>query len=272
VFSVYNVRGILDSIALPGAVVITGHPRYPNPTIGEALCEIHFNLPEDVQWDPSFFARFYHRIEEDYPEFEPAAPVGLQLQLSSGQVGFIPLQSRVRYKHRSRNALLQLAENLLTVNVLPRYEGWTRMQTDVLQAWGWAQEVFRPTGISRVGLRYIDFIPFENPSETPGDWLAPNDYVAPAALTSKAGFLSRVETQESSSRRVIVTVGQPQSSETKGTEAGTIVLDMDCIEEGAGGCVQELEPTLGDLHELIWTVFSGFVTPRLKRLLEGGRP
>jgi uncharacterized protein (TIGR04255 family) len=250
--------------------VITGHPRYANPTIREALCEIHFILPDEVKWDATFFARFYQRVQGEFPGFEPVAQAGLQLQLTSGQIGFIPPQSRMRYKHASRNILLQLAENLLTVNVLPKYEGWTQMQADVRQAWAWAEEVFAPRGISRVGLRYIDFIPRGDPSEKLGDWLAPNDYVATAVLASTANFLSRVEIQKSASRQVVVTVGQPQTIDPEDSGPKTIVLDMDCIEQNQGGSGLDLDRTLADLHELVWTVFGGFITPRFERLLKGG--
>jgi uncharacterized protein (TIGR04255 family) len=252
---------------IAGVAVISGHPRFPNPTLQEALCEIHFSLPEGVQWDASSFGKYYERIAAEFPQFEPAAPAGLQLQLSSGQIGFLPPQSRMRYKHRSRNLVLQLGENLLTVNVLPKYESWTRMRADILQGWEWAREVFQPAAILRIGLRYIDLIPRDDSAQLPREWLAPNNYVAAAALASTGDFLSRVEAHESTGRRVVVTVGQPQ-----GTDARGLLLDIDCIEECEQDSSLEIEPSLEALHEVVWKVFSAFITPRLQRLLEGGKP
>jgi uncharacterized protein (TIGR04255 family) len=244
--------------------VIIGHPRFPNPTILEALCEIHFSLRAGVEWDASFFGKFYRQIESDFPEFEPASPAGLQVQLTSGQIGFLPPQSRVRYKHATRQLMLQLGENLLTINTLAKYEGWTQMKADILQAWSWAQQVLAPAAITRLGLRYIDFIPRQGTEEKPGDWLAPNDYVARSVLDSKGGFLSRVETYETPTKRIIVTLAEAQ-----GDAPRPIVVDMDCIEENADGNSLELESSLENLHETVWEVFRSFITPRLQQLLQG---
>jgi len=32
----------------------SGYPTYPNPTITEAVCDIHFRLPQEKEWKPSF--------------------------------------------------------------------------------------------------------------------------------------------------------------------------------------------------------------------------
>ncbi len=31
----------------------SGYPTYPNPTITEAVCDIHFRLPQEKEWKPS---------------------------------------------------------------------------------------------------------------------------------------------------------------------------------------------------------------------------
>lgn len=35
------------------------HPTYPNPTIVEALCEIHFRFPEGTEWKPTLVGEFF---------------------------------------------------------------------------------------------------------------------------------------------------------------------------------------------------------------------
>jgi len=245
--------------------VITEHPAFPNPTIREALCEIHFALPEGVVWDSTNFGKFFMRIQSEFPELEPVTSAGLQVQLTSGRVGFLPPQSRMRYKHASRNLLLQLSEGIITVNVLPKYAGWTQMQADIEQAWIWAREVLNPTGITRIGLRYINFVPKASKDELPMEWFAPNDYVAAAVLASQPGFLSRVEVHSTLLRRSVVTFGEAAEAEEP-----MIVLDMDCIHEAGEGQFLDLPPVLSSLHDTAWKIFSVFVTPRLRTLLEGG--
>lgn len=247
--------------------MITEHPAFPNPTIREALCEIHFALPEGVAWDSSIFGKFFKHIQGEFPELEPVTSVGLQVQLTSGRVGFLPPQSRMRYKHASRNLLLQLSEGIITVNVLPAYAGWTQMQVDIEQAWTWAKDVLNPTGITRIGLRYINFIPKADKDELPEEWFAPNDYVAKAILASQPGFLSRVEVHSALQRRAIVTLGEAVEAEEP-----MFVLDMDCIHESGEDQTLDLPSVLFALHDTAWQIFSGFVTPRLRTLLEGGAP
>jgi uncharacterized protein (TIGR04255 family) len=248
-----------------GDTVIIGHPRFPNPTIQEALCEIHFCLRPGLEWDASFFGKFYRQVESDFPDFEPAPPAGLQVQLTSGQIGFLPPQSRVRYKHATRQLVLQLGENMLTINTLAKYEGWAQMKADILQAWTWAQEALVPAAITRLGLRYINLIPRQSAEEKVGDWLAPNDYVATSVLGSNGGFLSRVEAYETPTKRIVVTLAEAQSDAHR-----PIVVDMDCINENADGNSLDLQLSLEELHETVWTVFLGFMTPRLHQLLQGG--
>jgi uncharacterized protein (TIGR04255 family) len=246
-------------------LIIAEHPAFPNPTIKEALCEIHFALPVGVAWDSAVFGKFFKHIQGEFPTLEPVTSAGLQLQLTSGRVGFLPPQSRMRYTHASRNLLLQLSEGIITVNVLPRYGGWAQMQSDVAQAWKAAKEVLNPIGIVRVGIRYINFVPKVSKDEVPGAWFAPNDYVAAAILGSQAGFLSRVEVHNAPQRRAIVTLGEASES-----EAPVFVLDIDCIEESPEGELPDLPPVLTSLHDRAWEIFSDFVTPRLRMLLEGG--
>jgi len=222
-------------------------------------------LPEGLAWDTAVFGKFFKHIQDDFPALEPVTSAGLQVQLTSGRVGFLPPQSRMRYTHASRNLLLQLSEGIITVNVLPKYAGWAQMQSDVVQAWTSAKEVLNPTGIVRVGIRYINFIPKASNDEAPGEWFAANDYVAKAALASQSGFLSRVEVHNASQRRAIVTLGEAAEA-----EAPMFVLDIDCIDEGADGEFLDLPPVLTRLHDMAWEIFGGFMTPRMRLLLEGG--
>lgn len=237
---------------------MTQHPTYDNPTIREALCEIHFTLPEDIAWDQSLFGKFYQHIQDDFPEMEPVAESAVRLQLQPGRVEFKPGQSRMRYRHSSRNILLQLASGVLTVNVLPMYEGWANMKKDIKQAWIWADEVIKPKDITQIGLRYINFIPKSEPSERPIDWFSPNEYVARAVLDSFPGFFSRVEIRSDNHNRSIVTFG-----ESKREGSHYFVLDIDCIAEGFAP-TKIPEHIVEPLHDCAWSIFNSFMSSRLE--------
>lgn len=240
------------------------HPSYANPTIREALCEIHFILPESVAWDQAYFGKFYKHIQKIFPEMEPVAESAMRLQLQPGRVEFMPGQSRMRYHHASRNIMLQLASGVLTVNVLPKYEGWNKMEKDIYQAWTWAEEVIRPQGISRVGLRYINFVPKTEPSERPIDWFTPNKYIARAALDSLPGVLARAEIQTETDHRSIVTFGESPKEDPR-----NFLLDIDCVAENLDSPLS-LGKIIDSLHDNVWAIFKSFLSPRLETFLEGG--
>jgi uncharacterized protein (TIGR04255 family) len=246
------------------------HPSYPHPTIQEALCEIHFGLPEGVRWDAAAFSDLFRRIECEFPVLEPAYQLGFRLQVGANVVdqAFVPPQQRMRYKHRSRNLLLQLSDGVFTVNELPTYPGWEQVSADIVGAWAEAREVTRATSISRIGLRYINSIEREHPEELPSEWLAASEYIPAAVLRSLPGFLLRLQTHTDPQSRRIVTVG-----ESAGAPGGSqaIVFDIDCIAEGeldsGDRTVREM---ISHLHDAVWEIFSASITPRLEAQLRGG--
>lgn len=246
------------------------HPSYPNPTIHEALCEIHFQLPDGVSWQPSLPGELFKRIQSEFPKLEPATQIGFRLQVGPGEVeqAFFPPQQRMRYRHESRNLLLQLSEGIFTVNELEKYPGWEQMRSDILRYWETAREVTEPGAVTRIGLRYINRIQRTLPDERAGDWLAPSDFVAGSALSSLPGFLSRVQTRLDPQRRLIVTV--TDTFDAVGQDTQPIVLDIDCIVQKQIGVQHgDIAREIDELHNLVWRVFRASKTPRLERFLKG---
>lgn len=253
------------------------HPSYPNPTIIEALCEVHFRLPEGEEWKPALPGELFKRIQNEYPQMEPAAEVGLQVELSQRGLGqkVLPPRSRTRFRHKSQPLLFQFAENIMTLNFFPPYPGWAAMSQHVLWAWEQVRELLRPASIRRVGVRYINRIERESPLETPGDWLLPGEYIPPGVLRAGLGSFLRVEAHLDAWHRIIITLGNT----TRQKEAGAadnandppaaIIFDIDRFIE------QELQPEsavfsrqLSALHEHVFETFVAARSERLERLLK----
>lgn len=246
------------------------HPTYPNPAIQEVVCEIHFRLPDGVDWRPALLGELFKHIQSEFPDLEPVTQIGIRSRIGPDGMAqaFLPPQQIMRYKHASRNLLRQLSKNIITVNVLPKYPGWMQMSRDILDAWTQTREVIKPAGVTRIGLRYINRIERDYPDAPPGNWLAPSRYIPESVLLSLPGFLSRLETRTSQHNRLIVTLGDQTDSSDQ--ENSPIVLDIDCIIEKEIGIdndaiVEEIEL----LHGNAWDIFSASMTPRLKRQLKG---
>ena len=112
------------------------YPTYPNPTITEAVCDIHFRLPQENEWKPSFPGELFKHIQNEYPEMEPVLEMGLQFEFGPLGTGtkFVPQRQKVRFKHGTRPLILQLAEDSLSISTLSPYQGWETMRHDVLAA------------------------------------------------------------------------------------------------------------------------------------------
>jgi uncharacterized protein (TIGR04255 family) len=247
----------------------SAHPSDPNPTIAEALCEIHFRQPPGKVWPPTAFGDFFKRIQREYPEMQPVVDLGVQFEAGSLGVGqtLLPPRPRMRYKHATRPLLLQLVENVFTLNVLAPYPGWGVMRREVLRVWQQLKRVLEPSVITRIGLRYINRIDRQAKDEPAGAWLVAGDYIAPAVLRSAPGFLSRVETRPAMDNRLIITLGDaaPEGESLY----GAIIFDIDRIAE------QELPPEREDvarqidrLHRHVREVFDSSKSTKLDQLLK----
>jgi len=247
------------------------HPTYPNPTIQEAICEIHFRLPGDGAWNPAFAGELFKKIQRDFPHFEPAASMGVQFEVGPAGMAprLVPIRPQMQFRHRERPLLRQLSPFVMTVNVLPKYPGWAPVREDIMAGWRDAVAVTGASVVRRIGLRYIDRIERTRPDERPGEWIAPSQYIPQYVLSSLPGFLSRLEARPAEQDRVIITLG-----EVAGTaeQPGAFMLDIDCIVEKSIPADDEsgLRAEINRLHSRCWEVFQASLTPRYVKRLEGG--
>ena len=249
----------------------SAHPSYPNPTIAEALCEIHFALADGVAWQPTFPGDLFKVIQEEYPDMEPSVDVGLRLEVGPQGIGqsLVPFGPRMRFKHRSKPLMIQLAPLVFTVNVLPAYPGWQEMRDDVSNAWSQAKRVVKPAQVTRLGLRYINRIERHSERERVKDWFRAGDFIPSGVLEASGAFLSRVESQIDMHDRVIVTLAEVQQEAATATRA--IVFDIDrIVEKQLSVNDEQLLPEMDRLHEHVWEIFDSSKGSRLTEHL--GKP
>lgn len=248
----------------------TEHPSYPNPTIQEALCEIHFELGEGNSWSPALFEAFSRLIQDEFPASEPVAEIGIRVSVGPEGLGqtLLPPRQRMRYRHKIRPLTWQLSERILTINILPKYPGWSQMRTDIQDAWSKLSGLLSPMGIGRIGLRYINRLERTRADEKPGDWIVASDYLPRGVLNSGPGLFARIETSLDTANRLIVTLGElPAEPEA----IPGIVLDIDRIVElQVTSDHTALPAELDRLHDAVWDVFAASKSERLEQYLQGG--
>lgn len=248
--------------------MVIDHPTYPNPTISEALCEIHYKLLPENPWKPSLPGKLFMNIQGDFPEMEPGIDMGIEVGVGPEGITqkLVHQGQRTIFRHKTQRLLLQLSQNIFTVNVLSRYEGWQKMKKDILAAWGKACKILQPVAVTRLGLRYINTIPLESAAESADKWLLPGEYIAPSVLKSKPAFLSRNELRLNADNRLKVTLGTGKISQQM--PHGFLVFDIDRISEKEIGINAEaLEEGVQELHNHIWAIFKNSMTSDLEKLL-----
>lgn len=244
------------------------HPSYPNPTIDEALCELHFELPEDRPWDRSWFGDFLKLAGDEYPRMEPTefAEVGLNVASDGTAVGVRRPKLRCRYEHVERPHLFQLSDAVFTINELRPYAGWQRFVDDIRRGWELMSSTVAPTNLSRIGLRYINQIPRGSATEPISKWIASNDYLPSRLLTARDRFHTRTQIPVADDTRLVVTIADLVAADG----SPSIVLDIDVIlTRNVQPVTAAIEAEANKLHDIVWSVFDACSTPAMRALLEG---
>jgi uncharacterized protein (TIGR04255 family) len=133
--------------------------RYKKPPIIEALCELRFQSSQP--WDLTIPGLVYERIARQFPKkrhqniihFEVSKVENKTRQDIEGSV-------MIQFLNNEEKALVQLGPDLLTVNHLLPYPGWDIFKRLIAENVQKYCDVTKPSGLKRIGLRYINRIVF----------------------------------------------------------------------------------------------------------------
>lgn len=132
--------------------------RYKNPPIIEALCEFQFN--EDLPWDLTLIGLIYDKLKDIFPKKQQ-----LQLELAiaaaaqaNEQTGTLPMIPLVRFLDNNEKKLVQIGQNLLTVNQVRPYESWENFSPFIEKGIEVYSEIAKPRGFRHIAIKYINRI------------------------------------------------------------------------------------------------------------------
>ena len=129
--------------------------KYKKPPLIEAVFELFF---QTNNWNPAIPGTFYSRIRSRYPIITQS---GGEFGISLGNQGVRidgGNNNLTQFKSSDNSSVIQLSNNLLTVNQLPRYDGWESYRKMIVDAINHLFETLEITLITRVGLRAINKI------------------------------------------------------------------------------------------------------------------
>ncbi len=201
-------------------------------------------------------------------ESQPEMGISLEVGPSGVTPHLHQPRERFIFRHANEPVVVQLSEQIVTVNVLAPYPGWDRMRPLVLNVWQRASRAIQAQSINRIGLRYINKIPKQSEQEQAGKWIRPCDFISPAILTSLPGFFLRVQTRLDLDNRIVVTVADEPPGEL--AQFGALIFDIDrIIEQALAPSRASLGKAMDRLHADVWQVFDQARTERLTKWLEG---
>ena len=224
--------------------------NYEKPPIQEAVCEIHFKLPQPL--DKAMQETMQTRWLALYPQQNIVAERQLQLHLTVDKME--SSQKEIGHKLITRSAdgknLAQLGPTFMAVNQLNPYRGWEESFRDlILERFAEVQSAFSLETIERVGLRYINKIELPQRPARWSEWLAVVPPV-PEALREAGGDFQCIHRQtlgDSLECRInFCTVLAPP-------ERTAVLLDIDVFwqgEMGVGDVAAGLEKVHGPHRDL----------------------
>jgi uncharacterized protein (TIGR04255 family) len=246
---------------------MTEHPAYARPTIVEAVAEIRF---VKELFDPTVYGTLLQRLGSDYPVLVPEPLLQSSVEVSErGVAQRIEPGMRARFTHVDGKGTLLLSPQVLTFSLAAPYPGWEAFVSRLRAAWEAALGVVLPGGVCRLGLRYVNRIPW-SPGEPVSDWIAASDLLPAKLREQRERFALRFEHSPSAGHRMALVLADATSPE--GGERW-LVFDLDAVlEADLPAAFTALEPELRDLHERAWHAFSVSCGPRLLRYLREETP
>ncbi len=142
--------------------------QYKNPPIEEALCQ--FRFPSGREWDSTIPSRLQVKLGDEYAgEQKERRVLEVKSQVQEGIPSSLRSNdelTRIHLPTKSGKRLIGVGPDVLSVHMLRPYQnpdkpacgGWEEFSCRIRQALGMYYEVVEPTGVSGIGIRYINKI------------------------------------------------------------------------------------------------------------------
>jgi uncharacterized protein (TIGR04255 family) len=239
--------------------------KYPNPPIQEAICEIHFDLPQPlakVQLEslmPSW--------STDYPDQSFIEERGITIQVGANGVQTTDrddLGHRLICKSFDGKRLVQVSGQFLAVNQLRPYPGWEEGFRDAIS--NRAAELQTALGnmaFRRIGLRYINRIDIP---EVPLFWKTWFNFDLPSpALEGSIPRQFQMQFNSTLPRECRLTINLVLLPPIEAGKS-SVILDLDVIWEGARKDFSDLASLLERVHQPHRLAFEAYLNEKTRKL------
>lgn len=238
--------------------------KYRRDPIAEALCE--FRFAGGATWEQGSQTALHEALRDAYPMTpEVHKLLSAQLKFSEGGPELTQSDSTDRMKFSDGAGRVAFAgQDVLSVHVLAPYPGWEELRGAIESAYGAYRRVLSPTGLLRIGVRYINR--FDAAVDVSPDQLlscAPrgrnDERSALAAHTHRNEYLLL------SGETLVVS-----SASAVDTGVRSLVLDLDVIRAWprADGPMDDAMAVVDRLHEIEGEEFERVITERARGMFD----
>ncbi len=241
--------------------------RYEKSPIIEAFCEFQFT-PSNA-WDLAIPGLVYEKVRPVFPKRKQAQSVEVELRTGQHRLDQdVRIRSdRVQFLREDETALIQVGPNLVAVNHLRPYPTWHGFLPIIHQGYEAYCDVAQPSGIRRIGLRYINSIELSGPKVDLESYFSFYPFLGPDLPQDHGAFVVGVEFAFEDLRdglRLQMANAQPPRPDVM-----AIALDLDYFLAQPGAI--ELNAALewvDAAHNRVEAVFEGCISDKLRELFE----
>ena len=235
--------------------------------INEALCEFQFISDEEP--DLTLPGLMYEKVRKKFPVKQQQ--VGFQMQFKQTRKGVEhtveQAPARLQFFKKNKKTLIQVAPNLLVVNKLNPYSSWDKFKDMILENVEIYRSIAKPTGLKRIGLKYINQIDIPSEKVELSDYFKYYPFLPEVLGQNLVGFLSRVELSHFEGRdRLLLTLA---AIEPKKPKTNSAILDLDYVMVQPEGIpLKKIPEWLESSHSVIKSAFESCITDKCKNLWE----
>lgn len=235
--------------------------EYKNPPIEEAIVE--FRFAPGQEWNLTIPGKLHEHpaIKSQYPG-KPRTQkiVETEWQTAPGRLPNLAVREgfgRIQLVTLDGQRLISLGSDVLSVNTLRPYDGWTLFRPRIETALHAYSDVAQPMGVLRVGVRYVNKIILPGSEINTETYFQYGPLAVPQLPSKIAGLLNRVEYIYDDAVKLLITQATIDAPEGQ----SAFILDLDVICESAEAqSLERIMEVVDDLHVREGEAFEAIIT------------
>jgi uncharacterized protein (TIGR04255 family) len=204
-------------------------PRLARAPIAEAVIEMRARA--EVPWEESAVRSRLVPLLPDYPQMQSQREFEHELQVGPGQE---PVQRHrdlgwkgLRFESADHIHIVQFNRDGFVFSRLRPYDHWEQFHGEAIRLWNIYRDIAHPSGIQRLGLRFINRIELPLDGPRPDDYLHMPAEVLKGLPLSRAGFFHRDVLGVPGYPYIVTIVRTVQPIQAAGSKGFGLLLDID---------------------------------------------